>query len=103
MAFCSFGGPGEDNLCSPIEWAKQEISMVPLLSGIGSGASGSRGRPADKGSGSGGKKCKIICYLSKFNPSYIHIYSYNECCSTFYVYARGSYIASYFIYVRKAS
>ena len=31
MAFCSFGGPGEDNPCGAIEWAKQESSMVPLL------------------------------------------------------------------------
>ena len=68
MAFCSFGGPGEDNPCGAIEWAKQESSMVPLLSCNvdmsswlkdkykGVGASGSRGRPAAKGSGSGGKK-----------------------------------------------
>ena len=32
MAFCSFRGPGEDNPCGAIEWAKQESSMVPLLS-----------------------------------------------------------------------
>ena len=33
MAFCSFGGPREDNLCGAIERVKQESSMVPLLSG----------------------------------------------------------------------
>ena len=89
MAFCSFGGPREDNLCGAIEWARQESSMVPLLSCNadmsswlkdkykGSWASGSRGRPADKGSGSGGKKCKIICYTLVYLT--LHIFIYKKC------------------------
>ena len=89
MAFCSFGGPGKENLCGVIELAKQESSMVPLLSCNvdmsswlkdkykGSGASGSRGRPADKGSGSGGKKCKIICCTLVYLT--LHIFINKKC------------------------
>ena len=69
-----FRGPGEDNPCGAIEWAKQESSMVPLLSCNADMSSwlkdkykgSGRGRPADKGSGSGGKK-----YISPFIYSYI--------------------------------
>ena len=66
MEFCSFGK--REDPCGTIEWAAHDRSMVPLMSCQcdmnlwlqgkypGSGASGSRGRPTERSSGSNGKK-----------------------------------------------